>query len=523
MTRLSGKEPRSGGVTGVTKAAAALGLFAGGALAVLVNVASARAYRRWDVTSAQLYSLSPATKSTLRGLSEPVEVTVLLSASDPLTVSVRHLLLAYQSETSRLIVRYLDPDRSPAEFLAFQKKHGILAGQTQDGRVIADATLVVNRGERTWFLGPADLVDTSEADEGRARPKLEQGITTAIRNVLSGERVTVCFSRGHGEIPLREGGKSGLGELAHRLARNNYDAVEVETAGTRLAQDPWQACRVAVVAGPQAPFGDAESAGLVRYVERGGNVLFFLNPLPDGDKKRVLPSGLDPVLALFGVEAHGDLVVEQDPSRRLPKGGGEVFFAEARPPPVSRGLLDDGGGATRMLFVLSQSFGRVAGSPVVAVDVAASSKSSFGMADFFSWRDDGATPERKTGDREGPLGLAVAAERPAGKDPATAASGKESDKGARGVFVGSVSVAQNQAFQEPLLRGGAALTESALSWLAARPEMVDIPQKPSMPAGLRLTEEAVSQVRNYVTIYIPLAAALIGVAIFLRRRSTERS
>jgi hypothetical protein len=509
---------RGGGVTAATKASAAIGLFAGGVFAVLLNVAAARAYKRWDVTSAQLYSISSATKTTLRALNEPVEITVLLSASDPLTLSVRHLLVAYQAETPRLVVRYIDPDNSPAEFLAFQKKHGILAGQTQDGRVIADATMVVSRGEKTWFLGPTDLVDTSELDEGRARPKLEQGITTGIRNVVSGDRVTLCFSRGHGELGLLDGGKSGLGELKHRLERNNYDAIEVETNGPKAARDPWKTCRVAVVAGPQTSFTEPEAQALAGFVRGGGNVLFFVNPIPDGDKKRVTPSGLEPVMALFGVEPRGDLVIERDAAKRLPKGSGEVFFGEPRPHPVSRGLVDDPNAPARMLFVLSQSFGRLADAKTQPTDVVVSSKDSFGMSDFFGWRDDGTVPERKTGDREGPLTIAMAGELPvANKAPGTEGSS------ARGMFIGSVSLAQGQAFSEPILRGGAVLVESSISWLAARPEMVDIPPKPSMPAGLRLTDEAVSQVRTYVTIYIPLAVALVGVAIFLRRRSTERS
>lgn len=512
------KTPRTtGGVTNGTKASAALGLLAGGVLAILLNVAAARAYKRWDVTSARLYSLSEPTKTTLRALGEPIEITVLLSASDPLTVSVRHLLLAYQSETPRLVVRYIDPDHSPAEFLAFQKKHGILAGQTQDGRVIADATMVVSRGDKTWFLGPSDLVDTSELDEGRARPKLEQGITTGIRNVVSGDRVTLCFSRGHGEIGLNDGGKSGLGELKHRLERNNYDTLEVETAGPKATKDPWKTCRVVIVAGPQSAFAEAEASTLRAFVQNGGSVLFFVNPIPDGDKKRVSPSGLEPVMALFGVEPRGDLVIERDAARRLPKGSGEVFFGEPRPHPVSRGLVDDPNGGARTLFVLAQSFGRIADAPGKPTDVAVSSKDSFGMSDFFAWRDDGAVPERKAGDREGPLTVAMASEL-----PVTFGTPKDG-RPARGVFLGSVSLTQGQAFSEPILRGGAALVESSISWLAARPEMIDIPQKPAMPAGLRLTEEAVGQVRTYVTIYIPLAVALVGVAIFLRRRSTERS
>ena len=59
-----------------------------------------------------------------------MQINVLVSASDPLQVSIRHLLSAYQSETTQLRVRYIDPDRKPAEFLAFKEKYGLLVGRT---------------------------------------------------------------------------------------------------------------------------------------------------------------------------------------------------------------------------------------------------------------------------------------------------------------------------------------------------------------------------------------------------------
>ena len=106
----------------------AAGVLAAVFLAVLVNVYAARHYRRFDFTTHGLYTLSPATLDTLHNLGERVELDVLLSSNDPLANSVRFLLAAYQAETDRLAVRYVDPDRHPADFLALQQKYGISAG-----------------------------------------------------------------------------------------------------------------------------------------------------------------------------------------------------------------------------------------------------------------------------------------------------------------------------------------------------------------------------------------------------------
>src|SRR5437773_1803235 len=78
---------------------------------VLANVISTRRFTRWDWTSNKRYSLTPATIETLRALPEPVQIWVLLGPADPLEQSVKQLLLAYQSETTRLDIHYVDPDR----------------------------------------------------------------------------------------------------------------------------------------------------------------------------------------------------------------------------------------------------------------------------------------------------------------------------------------------------------------------------------------------------------------------------
>ncbi|HEU4533339.1 MAG TPA: GldG family protein, partial [Polyangiaceae bacterium] len=488
---------------------------AAAAVAVFVNVLVARHYRRYDLTSAGLYTLSEPTKQTLRALAEPVEINVLLSSDDPLLVSVRHLLGAYRSESERLNVRYLDPYKRPAEFLEFQQKYNLVAGRTEDGRVVADATVVVVKGERRWFLTPTDLVDVSEADEGRSRPRLEQGLTTAIRNVLGGEPTRVCVAKGHGEIGLDEPGPQGLGELNHRLERNNVEVKAVDPGAPDAGAEPWKGCDLALVASPRRPYAAAEGAALEAFLRGGGNVFLLLNPVLDPGAGRTVPSGLEPVAAAAGVELRGDLVFEQDKAFRLPNARGEAFFAQAKPHPVTEGLLGDRAGGARTLVLLAQSLAPLPQSPLRPAQLLVTSAEAFARADFLKEAPAGQdVAEKRPEDRPGPLALALAAELP--KPPGSAAP-----RGPRAIVVGTASIAQGQSWQEPALRGGALFVESAVSWLTSRPQIVDIPAKPSVQAGLRLTDDSLRQVTNYVTLYIPAAAALVGLAVYLRRRSTE--
>lgn len=505
----------AGGTSSFTKASSALGLTAAFALAVLGNVVVARNYKRWDLTSNKMYSLSSATKETLHGLQETVQINVLVTESDPLQVSIRHILESYRSETTRLDIRYIDPDRKPAEFLEFKQKYNLQVGRTEEGRVVADAILVVVKGDRRWFLTHDDLVDLSEDNEGRSRPKLEQGLTLAIRNVLGGERRKVCFSKGHGELGADEPGARGLGELKYRLERNNVDTSVVDLSLVDLNNEknqPWKDCSLVLLAGPQVPFSDREAKTLSLYFEGGGNLFFLVNPMLDTDKKRVVASGLETVMALGGIEAHGDVIFEQDKLFRVPGSMGETFLGQPRPHPVTDALLKME--RPRLIFILAQSLGRVASSSVQPVDLIGTSKEAFSLTDFLSWSSESGPPEKRPGDRAGELTVAMASELP--KKEATAPHGP------RMLVVGSASIVQGQVWQEPSLRPSAYFVESAISWLTSRPQLVDIPEKSAEMAGLRLTEDSLSQVTNYVSFYIPLAGAFLGLAVFLRRRSTER-
>src|SRR5262245_25570169 len=136
------------------------------------------------------------------------------------------------------------------------------------------------------------------------------------------------------------------------------------------------------------------------------------------------------------------------------------------------------------------------------------------MTDFFAWAERGGPPQRTGADRQGPLALAMAAELP--KKPSGASHGP------RMVVVGTASVALGQSWQERVLRGGAIFTESAISWLAAEPAIVDVPDKPAV-AGARINEASLGELLRYVVLYMPGAILLLGVAVYFRRRSSEGS
>ncbi|MES1186456.1 MAG: GldG family protein [Myxococcales bacterium] len=497
-----------------------LGVVAGALLLVNVNVLGARWYKRWDFTSDKLYTLSPPTRELLTSLAEPVDVSVLLSKGDPLLVSVRHMLEAYGAVTRQLRVNYVDPDRSPAEFLALQQKYQILAGKADDGRIVTDAVIVLAAGDhgaavgsgsdgsggRHWFITSDELVHVDE-DSGRARPALEQALSSALANVRRSEKAKICFTTGHREPTLEDAGPEGLSELKQRLLKNNYDPQNVDATSPKVS---YRDCAAVVVPTPELEFGREDAQRLADYVRAAGSALLLLGPTL-GDTPQVRSTGLEPVLELAGVNLGRDVVFEQDQAERLPRGNGELFFAQLRPHPITRGVLhEDDKLSSRVLVVQSRSL-EVNGATVLmeSSNQALALKSLRGL--------DGATGPEDAGERLGPQSFGLAAAR---ELPAPAGSQASHVR----LFVsGASNLAWNRNFQDPSLYGNRRLIENAISWAASRPTMISVPEKPEREVGLSLSEESLGEVMRYVLLYMPGAAGLLGAFVLLRRRNLERA
>jgi len=499
------------------------GLAAAMFVAVMVNVLGARHWKRWDWTTGKLYTLSPATETTLHDLPDSVEVWVLLGSADPMLTSIKQLLASYASETTKLDIHYVDPDRDAVALVDVRRRFHIEAGKTEDGHVVTDATIVVARGDRHWFLAPADMVEISEGEDARAKPKEEQAITGAIRNVIAGDKAHVCFTSGHGELSLADGGPQGLGFLKDVLEKDNYDIKTVDTTEPN-AFEPFKGCELVIVAGPRAPFGKEEETRLKTYLLTGGNLLAAVSPLAGSGATGLEAPGIGEALAPFGIALDEDVVLEKDPKLKIP-GQRTAYFVEAKPHAVSNALVAEGTRQPPKILVglgiadprsLTRSLHHVSPPQAsAATDVLVTSASAFGVASVVggeAWPEEG--PAMTPRDTKGPLVLAMASERPkvAANEP----------HGPRVVVLGAASMLLEHNWQEPgAVHGAAFLVENAISWLASRPAILDVPAKPAIAAGLRISDDSRDEVRRYVLIYMPLAAALLGLAVGLRRRSTE--
>lgn len=482
-------------------------------IATMLNVLVARHGARWDWTEARRYTLTEASKATLRSLPDTVHLWILAGSADPLQGSLRQLIPGYEAESRKLEAHWIDPDRDAVALEDVKKRFRIETGRTENGHVVADAVIVVSSGERRWFVAPTDLIEASDGGEGRVRPRHEQAITSAIRAVVSGERLRVCFTSGHGELSIADGSERGLGHLRLLLEKDNYEPVVVDVARPDVAE-PLRDCALVVIAGPVAPFTETEEIRLRSHLLGGGSLLLAVGPIDAAGPHGVVGPGLAKVVAPFGIGLRDDLVVEGDRGRIIPESRGVQYFAEVREHPITAGLVGEREGriTPRVVLHFARSLSHVtADGAVPAVELLVTSDQAYAKASVVGESSGTGLLPRTEHDTKGPFAVAMASER--GKVAPTAAHGP------RVVVIGTRSPLMEPNFHDPEpLRGAATFVESAISWLAARPEILDVPPRKPVSAGLRLSEEARSAVRRYVLGYMPLAALLLGLAVGLWRR-----
>jgi len=495
-----------------------VGIAAGMFAVVVGNVLAARHFRRWDWTRGQRYTLSPATAETLHDLDASVEIWVLMGSGDPLLLSVKQMLVAYAAETTRLEVHYIDPDKDAIQLLDVRRRFKIEAARAEDGRVVTDASIVVAHGDRHWFIGPQDLVEITESDDRRAKPREEQALTYAIRNVLSGQKARLCFTTGHDEMSTKDPGPQGVGVLKDLLEKDNYEVVDVELKDP-ATKEPLKDCSVVVIASPRAAFTPDEEARVRTYVMTGGNLLAAVSPIGGVSDTGLVPPGLESVLAPFGVTLDEDVVIERDATKIVPEQIG-AFTVTPKPHAVTSSLVKADHQVReppRILLLRPRSLraAQHADRDAKPVELLTTTREAFGVTSVrgaASWPFEG--PEKTPRDLPGPLVVAMASERP--KLNAKAAHGP------RAVIVGTGSILQPLNWAEPAAdRGAAFFLESAVSWLSTRPIILDVPDKPAGLGAIRISDDSRTEIWRYVLLYVPGSAALLGLAVALRRKNTE--
>ena len=495
----------------VRRRAAAAGLVA--VIALCANVLAARHPVTWDVSRARVNSLDARTLQILADVSAPVDVLVVEAGLDVFSEvqgEAQRLLARMVAAQPLLRVRRLDPALAPERIDALAAEFAIAVDNLAEGGAV-----VFQHGARRRAVDLLDMAGFDQDDLGAGRLagfRAEEAFATAIADITDTDRPVVCHVTGHGEMPMEmepDGAGEGEGDgavdgaaaarphwgtLARRIER---DGMRLE-AVTGLGAGVPAHCRVLVVAGPERPLSTRAAVAVADFLADGGRLLLALSARIDVGATGLPATGLELVLARYGIQLAQAVVVDPESPVDTPdqwltvRGYGDHpvsasfrdrrFTLWLRPRAVLLGDEMDIEGARARVLVRSSAQG-------------------WGETDLTAIAL--GRPRLDSGDIAGPVAVAVAAEVP--------------HTGTRVVVFGSArslsSLVTNRG-----AGAGELLAASALAWLGGRTGPVDIGAKTPEQLRLIMSRSQIRQTFLLCVVALPGAFALLGLLLWWRRR-----
>ena len=274
---------------------------------VVVNFLSYQIFARWDLTQNKVYSISRASKKTVSGLDDIVNIKAYFSSTLPSQVftlkqEVADLLEEYQTYSNgKIRVEFIDP----GDDKDLQRKLSMIG--------IPQLTFEVYEKDKTQLVNGYMGIAISFGDNTEVIPAikrntsdLEYQITKAIKKVASDKISTIGILTSQGTLSLENGMSTAYKEL-----QSLYTVREVSLTDDN-PEIPSNISTLIIV-GPKEKFSEEQLKAINAYFSRGGALLVFLDGVKIGQGLRASKNitGLDKLLADYGVTINQNLVADK--------------------------------------------------------------------------------------------------------------------------------------------------------------------------------------------------------------------
>jgi ABC-type uncharacterized transport system involved in gliding motility auxiliary subunit len=251
------------------------------AIALALGFLSTRYGFVHDVSRAQRLSLGTESVRLLESLDSPVSVISYARPQGELRRTIRDFIARYQRIKPDLGLEFVDPDADPDAMRE--------AGVQIDGEL---ELRYQGRSERLKVLGEAEL-------------------SSALLRLSRAHERLVAFLEGEGERNPAGIANADLGQFGEALIQRGVRSLNLALALNATVPDNVD---LLVIASPRVALPEAAARELVDYVERGGHLLWLLEPgedngldaLAEALSLRVLPGTI--------VDGAGQAMGIEDPS-----------------------------------------------------------------------------------------------------------------------------------------------------------------------------------------------------------------
>jgi len=301
---------------------------------------------------------------------------------------------------------------------------------------------------------------------------------------MRGATNLVLWLDGHGERRLDGPANHDLGSFGQRLHEKGFSISSINLG---LAQEVPANAAVLVITHPQVELQPAETEKLLRYIDRGGNLLWMIDTEP--------LRGLRPLAEKLGLVLTPGTIV--DPALS-PRSGPPVFAVAAnyaRPPVVGTLQFTTLFPRPRQIGADDSAGWRV--TPLIAVAPR-------------GWVEVGKLDSKpvfdKARDFPGPVNVATAFERTVG------------DREQRVIVVGTGHFLSNSFIGNG---GNLVLGTGMLNWLAGEDALVTIDPRPAPDTQIDVDGMQLYLIAFFVLLLLPAVFAVTGITVWWRRRNAH--
>lgn len=444
------------------------------AILVILNFFLARHHYRVDLTAAKIHSLSDQSIKVVKNLKQDVIIKGFFREGNVGRPTIESLLKIYAYHSPKIKYEFIDPDKNPG----LVKKYEI----TQDGTTVFECGDKENR-----------ITTTSEED-----------VTNAIIKVTREKKKTIYFLQGHGEGSIEDSGDTGYSTAKNELEKIGYEVKKLSLA---LSDNFPGDCSLLLNPGPRQALLPNELETLKNYLNKGGRIFFMIDPETS--------SGLEPWLAEDGFQLENDLVVDTV-SRLL---GGDYFMpivTEYESHEITRNFRY----ATFFPLARSVEIAKTKPDGMTLTAIAKTSPNSWSERQL----DQKEISFDKNRDKQGPISLAVVGIKKMTETPASKSSSESQPKEtspslakeARLAVFGDSDFITNRYYN---LSGNGNLFLNTVNWLTEESDLISIQAKTQSPRAIQLTPSQGRFLMFISIILLPLVVLIVGLTIWLRRRS----
>ncbi|MFZ2541302.1 MAG: GldG family protein [Gallionella sp.] len=422
---------------------------------------AARYHLQRDLTHNASNSLEPASVEVLRQLSGPVNITVYATKQDARLGDIRKIIRdffsLYQRYKADINLVFIDPSE--------EADHARAANIQLNGEMVFE---YAGRSEHLTQIN-------------------EQIVTSTLLRLAHTRDQTVMYLDGHGERKLDGIANHDLGTLfGAKLKQNGFHLSSLNLA---LAQEVPNNANVLVITQPQLDLMPGEVDKLLRYVNRGGNLLWLIDAEPLHGLERLaenldllLPPGIviDPAATGINAPSTWSLGATYPPHAITRNFNLITAFPSARPL-----MWNENPDWQHHVLVEVAARGWVSRS--LSIDKSPSKPPAF----------------NKKRDAPGPAIIAMALQR------------SINDRDQRIVVVGNGAFLANSYAGNG---GNVDLGVNMVNWLAGEEHLITLQPRASKDSSLMLSKTELNVISFGFLLVLPLLLAGVGGYIWWKRR-----